>query len=190
MHRIPVGVVLAVLAVLPAYPQGSHSTRYSNKLVAPYVATPQRVVDRMLELAELKPAETLFDLGCGDGRILITAVQKYRAKAVGVEISDKLAQEATDIIARMGLQNDAKVIHGDLMTADLTGADVVTVYLMTQVNEKLKPRFEKFLKPGARVVSHDYPIPGWKAKMVDKSDEHRGHLIFVYVMPPTLENGK
>ena len=183
MLRIPVGLALGFLSVIPVFPQNS---RYANKL-APYVASPQRVVDRMLELAQLKQGETLYDLGSGDGRILITAVQKYGAKAVGVEISSQLVQEATDMIARLGLQNQAKVIHADLMTVDLSPADVVTIYLMTQANEKLRPRLEKFLKPGARVVSHDYPVPGWKPKLVETGDEHKGHMIFVYEMPPQKE---
>ena len=139
------------------------------------------VVDRMLEMANLKPGETLYDLGCGDGRILIAAVQKYQVKAVGVEISPKLVTKAMTSIAKAGLESRARVIQGDLLTADLNGADVVTIYLATESNEQLRPRLEKYLKPGARVVSHDYPVPGWKPAKIDKSESH---LIFFYEMPP------
>lgn len=157
---------------------------YSNSL-APYVVSPQQIVDRMLELADLKPGETLYDLGSGDGRILITAVQRYHAKAVGIEISDALAESTTDRIRRMGLQDSARVIHGDFMQADLSPADVVTIYLATDSNEILRPNLERDLKAGARVVSHDYPVPGWKAKVVDKDlPNGRGHIIYLYEMPP------
>lgn len=159
---------------------------FSNKL-APYVASPQRVIDRMLELAAPKPSDVLFDLGCGDGRILIAAVQKFRVKAVGVEISEKLASTATENIHRAGLDEQAKVIQGDLLDVDLSKADVVTIYLMTQANEKLRPRLEKQLKPGARVVSIDYAVPGWKPSKIDKSEESRGHLIYLYEMPPAKQ---
>src|SRR3977135_3455008 len=129
--------MLAVLASLPASAQHS---RYSNKL-APYVASPGRVVDRMLELANIKPGETVYDLGSGDGRVLIEAVQKYKAKAIGVEISPRLVVQATANIEKEGLSDQARVIQGDVLTADLTGADVVFIYLVTPLNEKLRPRF-------------------------------------------------
>ncbi|MEO7144335.1 MAG: class I SAM-dependent methyltransferase [Bryobacteraceae bacterium] len=168
----------ATAAVLPA----QNIPRYANNL-APYVPSAPRVVDRMLELANLKPGETLYDLGCGDGRIVIAAAENYKAKAVGVEISEKLVRVATNRVKKLGLQNQVKIIHGDLMNVDLSGADVVTLYLLTLSNEELRPRLEKYLKPGARVVSHDYAVPGWRPNNIDKADEHPGHLIYVYIMP-------
>lgn len=162
---------------------GQRVRHYSNSL-APYVVSPQNIVDRMLELADLKPGEMLYDLGSGDGRILITAVQRFHAKAVGVEISDALVQSTSDRIKKLGLQNDARVIHGDLLQVDLSPADVVTIYLATDANEMLRPNLEKYLKPGARVVSHEYAVPNWKPKLVDKSDPAaHGHFIYLYVMP-------
>jgi len=161
----------------------AQASKYANKL-APYVASPVHVVERMLELAHIKPGETVFDLGSGDGRVLIAAVEKYRAKAVGVEISPKLVAEATANIQKEGLADQARVIQGDLLTADLTGADVVFIYLATPLNEKLRPRFERFLKAGARVISHDYAVPGWKPAHTEKTDDRHEHLIYVYEMPP------
>ena len=157
--------------------------RFSSKL-APYVASPVRVVDLMLDIAKVKPGETVIDLGCGDGRILVAAAGKYKAKAIGIEISPKLVSEAKARIAKEGLIEQVQVIQGDLLQADLTGADVVTIYLDTAVNTQLRPRLEKYLKPGARVVSHDFQVPGWKPTRVDKSEGKQGHFIYLYEMPP------
>lgn len=165
---------------------GSGADRYAKK-IAPYVASPHKVVERMLEMARIKPNETVFDLGCGDGRILFLAASKYSAKGVGIEIDEKLVQSTNEAIQRQSLENRVKVISGNLLEADLTGADVVTIYLLTESNEKLRPRLEKFLKPGARVVSYDYPVPGWKPNRIDRTDEARGHIIYAYEMPPTKQ---
>jgi len=156
---------------------------YANSL-APYVVSPQEIVDRMLELADLKPGEKLYDLGSGDGRILVTAVVRFKAKAVGVEISDDLVNSTNARIRRLGLDNDAQVIHGNFLDTDLGPADVVTLYLATDANEMLRPNLEKYLRKGARVVSHEYAVPGWKPKLVDKDPERHGHTIFLYEMPP------
>jgi ubiquinone/menaquinone biosynthesis C-methylase UbiE len=179
-----------VLCATPVFSQGllygqtPRAKHYANSL-APYVVSPQQIVDRMLELADLKPGEMLYDLGSGDGRILITAVQRFHARAVGIEISDALVDSTNDRIRKFGIQNQARVIHGDFMNVDLSPADVVTIYLATDSNEILRPNLEKYLKTGSRVVSHDYAVPGWKAKVVDKDlPEARGHLIYLYEMPP------
>jgi len=176
----------ALAFALVSFPALAQNARYANKL-SPYVSSPTRVVDRMLEMASIKPGETVYDLGCGDGRILITAVERYKAKAVGVEISPKLVAKATTAIERAGVSGQARVMQGDLLEVDLTGADVVTLYLATQLNERLRPRLEKYLKPGARVVSHDYAVPGWKPTKVDRTDGSQGHLIYLYEMPPAKD---
>jgi len=185
MRKLSISAGLLVLFGVPAFPQPAlygqqRAKHYANSL-APYVASPQQIVDRMLELADLKPGEMLYDLGSGDGRVLITAVQRYHAKAVGIEISELLVKSTTERIQRLGLDNDARVIRGDLLEVDLSPADVVTIYLATDSNEILRPNLEKYLKPGARVVSHDYVVPGWKPKFVDKDlpDAH-GHVIYLY----------
>ncbi|MEO8052456.1 MAG: methyltransferase domain-containing protein [Acidobacteriota bacterium] len=175
--------IAVVLAALAAGPVNAQKSPYANRL-APYVASPTQVVDRMLELANIKPGETVFDLGAGDGRVLIAAVEKYKAKAVGVEISPGLVAKATANIEKEGLADQAKVIQGDVLEADLTGADVVFLYLATPLNERLRPRLERFLKAGARVISHDYAVPGWKPKHTEKTDSRHAHLIYVYEMPP------
>jgi predicted RNA methylase len=135
----------------------------------------------MLDAAGVRPGETVYDLGCGDGRVLITAVEKYRAKAIGVELSPLLARQAAEQIRQRKLEADAKVIEGNMLDVDLSGADVVVLYLLTESNNILKPRLEKFLKPGARVVSHDFEVRGWKPARIESVDAHRRkHKIYVY----------
>jgi protein-L-isoaspartate O-methyltransferase len=178
----------AVLLANQALAQGllygqQHAKHYTNSL-APYVVSPQEIVDRMLELADLKPGEKLYDLGSGDGRILIAAVTRFKAKAVGVEISDDLVNSTNARIRRLGLDASAQVIHGNFLDVDLSPADVVTLYLATDANEMLRPNLERYLKNGARVVSHEYSVPGWRPKLVDKDPERHGHTVFLYEMPP------
>jgi SAM-dependent methyltransferase len=177
---------VALLLTLASIPSLAQDSKYVNKL-APYVASPAKVVDRMLELANIRPGETVYDLGCGDGRILIEAAQRYKAKAIGIEISPKIAAEARVHIKKAGVADQARVIEGDLLHADLTGADVVTIYLATSLNRELRPRLEKFLKPGARVVSHDYAVPGWKATQVVQAEGRQKHSIYLYEMPPVKQ---
>jgi SAM-dependent methyltransferase len=195
ISRNLVAALVAVLAVahvdaaqapppnVPAKGPAPQNSRYANKL-APYVSSPTRVVDRMLELANIKPGETVYDLGSGDGRVLIAAVEKYKAHAVGVEISPKLVVMASNNIQKAGITDQARVMQGDVMEADLDGADVVIIYLATSLNAKLRPRFERLLKPGARVISHDYAVPGWKPTRIERTDDRHAHLIYVYEMPP------
>lgn len=178
-ERVVVLSAALTLSMVPAFAQ-------KVQRLAPYVPSPQPVVERMLELADLKPFETVYDLGCGDGRVLLTAAREFRAKAVGVELSEPLAKATQEQVTKLGLANRVTVIQGDLMKVDLRPADVVTVYLLTSSNEELKPIFEKSLHKGARVVSHDFQIRGWKPDRVEKVDAtSRAHTIYVYIMPPT-----
>ena len=155
--------------------------------LAPYVGTPVPVVERMLELANLRTGETVYDLGCGDGRVLIVAAQKHRMKAVGVELSERLATSTTETLKKLGLSDLASVIHGDLMNVDLSGADVVTLYLLRDSNDLLRPKLEKSLRAGARIISHDYEIRGWRPTMVDHIEaSKRDHKIYVYTVPSSF----
>lgn len=162
--------------------QGSQSP---IRRLAPFVATPQNVVEKMLEAANLKPGETVYDLGSGDGRVLITAAQRFGAKAIGIEMSPKEVKTSTERVKQLKLEDRIKVIEGDALKADLSGADVVTMYFLTTSNEELRPSLEQRLKPGARVVSHDYPVRGWVPARVEKVEAHkRVHHLYVYDIPP------
>jgi ubiquinone/menaquinone biosynthesis C-methylase UbiE len=151
--------------------------------LAPSFPTPQTVVDQMLLMAKIKPGEMVMDLGCGDGRIVITAAQQYQARAIGIEIRRDIYEKTAARVAAMGLADQVKIIQGNALRSDLTQADVVTLYLLTSSNERLKPILEKQLKASARVVSHDFEIRGWKPAAVQKVIvAGRSHSVYLYTM--------
>jgi len=170
-------LTLLLLAGVPAFSQ-----QFGNpENLAPYIPSPQIVVDKMLEAGRVKPGETVYDLGSGDGRIVITAVQKFKAKAVGIELSPELSRSTTEKIRSLGLQDKAKIMQGSMLRMDMSPADVVTLYLLTSSNDILKPILEKQLKGGARVVSHDFEFRGWKPVDIVKVEaDGRNHTIYVY----------
>ncbi len=173
-----------VLAATPALGQIKAADPKAPKKLAPYVPSPETVVERMLKLAEVKPGDIVYDLGSGDGRILIIAAQKFGAQAVGVEMDKKLHKEALERIQQLKLEDRVKVIHGDLMKVDVSQATVVTLYLLTSSNEKLKPKLEKHLQKGARVVSHDFKVPGWRAEKIENMSQGESqfhqHTLYLY----------
>lgn len=146
--------------------------------VAPYVSSPEEVVRKMLDLAQLREGEILYDLGCGDGRIVLIAAKDYMAKAFGVEIREDLAATAREQLKKLDLEGKAQIIQGNLFEVDLAKADVVTLYLTSSANEKLKPKLGRELRLNSRVVSHDFSVTGWKPSEV--CEEPRGHAIYLY----------
>jgi protein-L-isoaspartate O-methyltransferase len=173
------GVFLAAALAPPATAQ-----RYTDPdTLAPSYPSPQAVVERMLTLAAVKPGEIVYDLGCGDGRIVITAATKFSARAVGVEIRRDIYEATAARVAALGLSEQVHIVQGDALKTDLHPADVVTLYLLTSSNERLRPLLEAQLKPGARVVSHDFEIRGWKPAQTEKMMiQGRPHTIYVYLM--------
>jgi len=151
----------------------------------PFVVTPHRVVEKMLELAGVGPDDRVYDLGSGDGRIVIAAAQKFGARAVGVEIRGELVTQSAAEIAKLGLQKRARIIHGDMFEADLGPATVVTLYQLTAVNKRLRPLLERRLHHGARVVACDFEVPGWKPQQTVQVTSENGneYKIFLYVRP-------
>ena len=132
-----------------------------KELDTPYVPTPQAVVDRMLELAQVKSGETVVDLGSGDGRIMIEAARKYGARGFGVEIDPRLVQRSKEAAARAGVAGRVRFLQQDLFKTDFHEANVLTLYLLPDVNLALRPKILAELKPGSRVVSHDYAMGDW-----------------------------
>jgi len=153
--------------------------------VAPYVPTPMNVVHEMLKLARAGPGDVLYDLGCGDGRILLAAVEEYNVdRAVGYEINPQMAEATRMKVYDKELQGRIAVLQADFFQEDLSEASVVTLYLTTSGNAKLRPKLEKELRAGARVVSHDFPVSDW----VHSREEERfymvgTHKLFLYEVP-------
>lgn len=146
----------------------------------PFVPTPQDAVDEMLVLAGVKPGDILFDLGSGDGRIVITAAQRYGVRAVGVDIDPERIAEANENARRAGVQKQVEFRQGDLFKADIGDATVVTLYLLPSVNERLKPKLLSELKPGTRVVSHAFDMGDWKP---ERELEVAGRTLYLWVVP-------
>jgi tRNA1(Val) A37 N6-methylase TrmN6 len=151
--------------------------------LAPYYPTPDTIVEKMLELGALKPGEAMYDLGSGDGRIVIMAAQKFRARAVGIELDRDLCKISTDKIRKLKLEKDAQIINGDLLKQDYSSADLVTVYLLPGFIDKVQPLLDAQLRKGARIVSHDFEFKNWTPeKVVNIADdgEGRSHTLFLY----------
>ena len=127
-----------------------------------FVPTPNEVVDKMLELAKVSAKDVVYDLGCGDGRIVITAAQKFGCRSVGIDIDPRRIQEATANAKAAKVTDKVKFVEADLFESDISEATVVTLYLLTRLNEKLKPKLLKDLRPGTRVVSHAFDMGDWK----------------------------
>jgi len=175
MRTFSVSLLLATLSV------AGFAQQFGAENLAPYIPTPQLIVEKMLEAGRVKPGEVVYDLGSGDGRILITAVQEFNAKAVGVEILPDLCEKARERVRSLGLEDKIRVIQGSALRVDLSPADVVTLFFLTGSNERLKPVLEKYLKPGARVVSNQFPIKGWKTSdVVHVRAGSMDHTIYVY----------
>jgi len=137
-------------------------------ILAPYVPTSLDNVRRMLEIARVRADDVVFDLGSGDGRILIMAVREFKAKrAVGIEFREDLVNEACTLIQRYGLESKIEIIHGDALNINISEADVVTLYLTSRGIEILRPKLEKELKPGTRIVSLSFKINEWKPLKID-----------------------
>ena len=157
--------------------------------VAPYVPTPMNVVHEMLKLAEAGPGDILYDLGCGDGRILLTAVEEYHVdSAVGLEINPQMAEATRMKVYDKELQDRIMVVQTNFFQEDISKATIVTLYLTTSGNSKLRPKLERELRPGSRVVSHDFPIGEW----VHSREEERfymvgSHKLFLYRVPEAYE---
>lgn len=152
----------------------------------PNLATPYPVVQCMLQMAGVRKKDVLYDLGSGDGRILITAVQQFGVKAVGVELNDSLVRWTISRVERLDFQDKIHILRTNFFTVDLREADVVTMYLGNEANHLLRPKFEKELRPGTRVVSHHFQVEDWEPLEVSTllvPETERNHTVYLYRMP-------
>ena len=156
----------------------------AEEKLAPYYPTPETIVEKMLQLGGLRAGEKIYDLGSGDGRIVIMAAQKFHADAIGVELDKDLCRQSSDKIRKLGLEKTAHILNGDLLTQNYSSADLVTVYLLPDsINNKVQPLLDKQLKKGARVVAHDFAFQNWTPEKVENiadDGEGRSHTLYLY----------
>ncbi len=186
--RFALGILLLALAqLIPAspLPATEAAARKGFHHFAPYIPTPLPVVERMLEVAEVGPRDLVYDLGSGDGRIVIMAAQKFGARAVGIEIDPQLSKESEERIRKLGLEQRVKILQEDLFSTSVRPATVVTLFLRRGMNEELRPILERDLRSGTRIVAQEFDVPGWKPQKIipTKSDDGLTYTIFLYVRP-------
>jgi ribosomal protein L11 methylase PrmA len=185
MKQAKLLLAILTLSVLAFTVAGPHASTVAfagpQESLAPFVPTPQDVVDRMLTLAEVTSADTVYDLGCGDGRIVITAAKKYGAHGVGFDIDPQRIKESTENARAAGVENLVSFKQQDVMTVDVSPATVVTLYLLTASNLKLRPLLTKELKPGSRIVSHMFSMGDWEPAKVDNFTNQEGFPRTLYL---------
>lgn len=150
-----------------------------------FVPTPQDVVDKMLELAQVTKDDVVYDLGCGDGRIVVTAAKKFGCKAIGFDVDPQRIKESNENVEKNGVGDLVRIEQKDIFTLDLSKASIVTLYLLPRLNVKLIPQLEK-LKPGSRIVSHDFRMKGVKAEKtvtLTSQEDQAEHKIFLWTAP-------
>ena len=164
----------------------------SDSIHVPYIPTPEVVVDAMLKLANTQAGEVIYDLACGDGRIVITAIQQFQAsRGVGMDIDAERVLDSQRNADQAGVQTQVEFRQGDVLhVTDLSDADVVTMYLLPELNQRLKPMLQATMKPGARIVSHDFDMgPDWPAEKTiivmvkDINNDESEHPLFLWTIP-------
>jgi len=176
-----VAVFLIVLAAVPV-------TVGAQTRLAPYVATPLDVVERMLTLARVGADDTVYDLGCGDGRVVIMAAQKFGARGVGVDIEPTLIEQANANAKSAGVADRVTFRVQDALTVDVSPATVVTLYLLASANARLRPTLIQQLRPASRIVSHNFPIGDWEPDVVDNFTDAGGRKRTLYLWRVSTPN--
>jgi tRNA G37 N-methylase Trm5 len=156
--------------------------------IVPYVPTPQEVVDRMLDLAQVKKGDVVYDLGSGDGRIVVTAAKKFGVKAIGFEIDPQRIKESHENIKKAGVEKLVEIRQQDIRNVDLSEATVLTMYLLPEVNLMIRPNIWKHMKAGSRIVSHDFDMGDWKPLKTEhvKDGPNWDHTLYLW----HVEGGK
>jgi len=182
-RRVMLGAVAAALALTvgPRLLVWARQSAAPQKL-APYVQTPQEVVERMLQLAQVGRNDVVYDLGCGDGRLVITAAKKYGARGVGVDFDPNLVKESRANAEKAGVAALVEFRDQDALTVDVSPATVVTLYLLTSSNLKLRPILTKALRPGARIVSHQFGMGDWQPETQETLTAADGstHILYLW----------
>jgi ribosomal protein L11 methylase PrmA len=184
--RVILPAIWMLLAILSmgAGPKDKKTVWMRNPDVV-YVGTPYDLVSKMLQMAHVKKGDLVYDLGCGDGRMLILAAQKYGCRAIGYDIDPERVRVSRENVARNHVENLVKIVQADMFTLDLSKADVIPMYLLPEMNKKLLPQLEK-LRPGSRVVCHDYDLEGIQADetlTVISNEDNARHTLSLYTTP-------
>jgi protein-L-isoaspartate O-methyltransferase len=181
--------VLILSLTCPAIAQGGpqaedQGSGEESKVLSAYEGTPLPVVEKMLELAQVRPNDVVYDIGSGDGRVLIMAARKFGARGVGIELDSHYFEESQARIWDLGLRDRIQLVHGDVLDQDLSLADVVTIYMTPYALWKLRPHLEKFLHQGMRIVTVVDQVPGWKpaATVTAQGDNQRSYRLSLYVV--------
>ena len=184
--RRPWRAVTVALLVLVAgcAPVGTESPALTQTRDAPYVPTPPEVVAEMLRGVRVGPGDVVYDLGSGDGRIVIAAARDFGARGVGIELDAELVQRSRDAAAAAGLADRVSFLWKDIFDVDLSPATVVTLYLFPEVNARLRPKLMRELQPGSRVVSHEYPVGDWPPeRWIQVTSTVRKHTLRFWTVP-------
>ena len=178
--------------LLPESPEINVEGITYNAVDVIFLPTPQDVVDKMLQLAQVKKDDLVYDLGCGDGRIVVTAAKRYGCKAVGFDLDPRRVEESLENVQKNNVGHLVKIEQKDIFTLDLSRADVITLFLLSRLNVKLIPQLEQ-LKPGSRIVSHIFPMEGIKpdkvVTLISKEDKNE-HTIYLWTAPLKKEAGE
>ena len=182
--RAPAAKIAVLAFLLTAWPAWS----FAQPAAAPptrtpdviYVPTPEAVVDTMLKVAKVTSKDVVYDLGCGDGRIVVTAAKQYGARGVGIDIDPKRIEEARANVNAAGVGSRVTIMHADLFETDISAASVVTLYLLPSLNVKLMPKLMKELKPGTRIVSHAFDMGDWAP---EQELEVEGRKVYFWTIP-------
>jgi len=181
IFRSPVPILALLLAAAVAASAQTPSTPKEPDV--PYVPTHEKIVAEMLKVAKVKKTDVLYDLGSGDGRIVITAAKKFGTRGTGIELLPQLVREARDNAEKAGVSELAKFVEGDIFEANIADATVVTLYLLPAVNMRLRPKLLE-LRPGTRIVSHNYDLGDWKPEKTIKLNLADGeHTVYYWVVP-------
>lgn len=186
--RVLLTCVCLALAFSGIYVSGQQTQAPAPiKKDVPYVPTPEAVVQEMLKLANVTKNDVVYDLGCGDGRIVITAAKNVGARGIGIDIDPERIKESNENAQKSGVTDKVKFMQQDLFEANLSEATVVTLYLLPSINLKLRPKLLKELKPGTRIVSHSFDMGDWKP---EKTVEVEGRTIYFWTIPPKGASAK
>ena len=175
--------LLALVLVGLTSAVGAQSPTPEKLLDVPYVPTKEPIVDRMLQMANVKKGDVLYDLGCGDGRIVIAAAKRFGTRGVGIDIDPVRIAEAQENARKAGVADRVKFIQGDLFDAEIKEATVMTLYLLPEVNLRLRPKLLSELRPGTRIVSHNYDMGDWEPEQSAKlTVDGTEHVIYMWTV--------